>query len=70
METKKKLYENLVQDLLKGQVEGLEEKYHEIKFTCSSFTYEHIQEILMEVEKNYNVHLTKVAKRTDSNDLR
>lgn len=70
MDSTEKMYKVLVKDLLKGQVNGLEEKYHEIKFERERFTFENVEEILHEVEKNYKVNLRNLALDFEAKEIR
>ena len=60
MEQTKERYELLLNDLTKGQVNGLEEAYHELKQASGQFSTEKVQQIIQEVEKNYELKLKNV----------
>ena len=55
MTSKKEKYELILNDLTIGQVEGLEEKYHEIKFRKKNFNVDDLEDIINEVGNNYKL---------------
>lgn len=73
MKNETKKLEKLLKDLNKGQVNGLEEKYHEIKSKNQEFSADTLREIFDEVEINYNLHFTDIINKIgikDQEDLK
>jgi hypothetical protein len=69
MDVIKVCYENLITDLKRGQVTGLEEQFLDLKLKNGFITQSSLQKILSEVEQNYQVRLQSSLKLFSSASL-